>query len=1196
MNNRKYLFLIDTGASVSVIKKDEIPSSMPITQVNTIINGIGGQITSLGQVSLKLISENYDTFSHNFHVFTNLPLQASGILGLDFLSSYKCNIDLANNILVINYNGITSYLPIFDKPDYTNCITIPARCEIIHYVYLANDVNEDCIVCAREIEKDVFLGAAIVKPKNGRIPVKILNLREEEVKLENFVPEVELLNEYQACNFSKLKADVDRAQNLLKLLKLNHLNCEEKQSIEIICSKYSDVFFLPGDKLNTTNVYQQSITLKPNINPVYVKPYRLPQAMKPEIDRQIKQMLKDNIIEEAQSDWNSPVLLVPKKSEGSKKWRLVVDFRKLNEVIVDDKFPLPNITDILDSLAGSVYFSHLDLNQGYYQVSLSPESRKYTAFTTSTGQYQLKRLPMGLKTSCSNFSRVMSIAMSGLTYDKCFLYLDDLIIFGRNLEIHNKNLVSVLERLRKVNLKLNPDKCQFLKKEILYLGHLVSAEGVLPDPAKTRVLQNYPIPKNVDEVKRFVAFCNYYRKFVPSFAEITLPLNKLCRKNQAFIWTEDCQKSFDFLKTSLMTPPILQYPDFSDENEFIIQTDASGMAIGAVLCNKDLRPVAYASRPLNKGELNYPTIQKELTAIVWAVKYYRPYLFGRHFIIMTDHKPLLYLFGMKDPSSRLLKFRLILEEYDFKIMYVKGKDNVVADALSRVCITSDDLKNMNEEIMEVNVLTRAQKKKIEKDSTNEQPVLNKTTDNGTDHPRVVELLRKPCNMVEMILMEGEKIFKLKKDNKIEKESECFAYVPTKMLLCINLNFRAQFSRVEFVTKLEKFCKTIKIEEICVIKNEENEKFIKSLCNELKSLKSWTGPRICILRGVQRISDDNVKKFIMHDFHLLPTSGHAGVRRMTNNIKRQFYWPGLEKDVHDFVTKCAKCQKMKYSKYTKQPMTITTTANAAFQKIYLDLVGPLDRDEEGYSYILTIQCELTKFIEAYPIRNKETVTVARAFVQNFVLRFGIPEIIATDRGTEFISATMIEVCKLLNIEKLTSTSYHHQSIGSLENTHKHLGAFLRIYCTNSYPWSHWIPFWCFSFNNTIHTETKYAPFELVFGRTCNIPSNLCSEIDPLYNPDSYPLDLKYRLQVALKDARENLITTKEKRKLGYDIKCNPINYKKKDLVLVKNESGRKLDSVFEGPYNVVEDMGPNVKIEKNKKIEIVHKDRTKLFKC
>lgn len=191
-----------------------------------------------------------------------------------------------------------------------------------------------------------------------------------------------------------------------------------------------------------------------------------------------------------------------------------------------------------------------------------------------------------------------------------------------------------------------------------------------------------------------------------------------------------------------MNPPTLQYPNFSETNEFIVQTDASGIAIGAVLCNQNLRPVAYASRPLNKAELNYPTIQKGLTAIVWAVKYFRPYLYARKFTIMTDHKPLVYLFGMKDPSNRMLKFRLLLEEYDFKIVYLKGKDNVVADALSRVCITSDELKSMHEGIMTLNVLTRAQKRKLDENSKNVSPILSKATDKRSDQPRVVELLRK----------------------------------------------------------------------------------------------------------------------------------------------------------------------------------------------------------------------------------------------------------------------------------------------------------------------------------------------------------------------------------------------------------------------------------------------------------------------
>ncbi|CAK1597489.1 unnamed protein product [Parnassius mnemosyne] len=456
-------------------------------------------------------------------------------------------------------------------------------------------------------------------------------------------------------------------------------------------------------------------------------------------------MLDDDIIEKSSSEWSSPILLVPKKSESSQKWRLVIDFRKLNENIVDDKFPLPNITDILDSLSGSIYFTHLDLQQGYYQVKLAPESRKYTAFSTSTGHYQLKRLPMGLKTSCSAFSRVMSIAMLGRAFEKCFIYLDDLITFGRSLATHNQNLIDVFERLRKVNLKLNPAKCQFLKKKILYLCHVVTADGIAPDLEKTKVLDKFPVPQNADEVRRFVAFCNYYRKFVPSFATITMPLNNFLKRDVPFIWNSDCENAFNFLKNALISPLILEYPDFGESSEFVLQTDASDLAVGAVLCNKNGKPIAYASRPLNKAEKNYPVIEKELTAIVWAVKYFRPYLFGRTFTVMTDHKPLIYLFGMKDPSSRLIKYRLILEEYDFKIVYVKGKNNVIADALSRVCITSSELKCMNDEVLAV--VTRQQNKKMEQNSTVEQTALNKYPDEWPDQPRVVELLRQPCDSV-----------------------------------------------------------------------------------------------------------------------------------------------------------------------------------------------------------------------------------------------------------------------------------------------------------------------------------------------------------------------------------------------------------------------------------------------------------------
>lgn len=314
-----------------------------------------------------------------------------------------------------------------------------------------------------------------------------------------------------------------------------------------------------------------------------------------------------------------------------------------------------------------------------------------------------------------------------------------------------------------------------------------------------------------------------------------------------------------------------------------------------------------------------------------------------------------------------------------------------------------------------------------------------------------------------------------------------------------------------------------------------------------------------------------------------------------NIKSKYYWPGLENDIRNYVKKCKKCQVMKHSQETKVPMVITTTANMAFEKIFLDLVGPLSRDEEGNTYILTLQCELTKYVEAYPLPNKETVTVAKALVSNFILRYGLPKMIATDRGTEFMSDTMTQVCKLLKIDKINSTAYHHQSIGALENTHKSLRNYLRIQCDeNADTWSHWLQFWCFAFNTTVHSETKYQPYEFVFGKSCILPNNLVDKIDPLYNPDNYVLELRYRLQKANLDARKNLIKSKESRKIVYDENCKRVMYEKDDLILIRKETGTKMDKLYEGPYTVIEDLDPNVKIIKENKEELIHKNRTKPF--
>lgn len=1184
-NINSFSWLIDTGATISAIKyKHVLDFSIPIYKESVTINGIGGKVQAIGYVYLQLSIDGY-TFDHKFYVFDTLPCKAHGILGQDFLGKYKSVIDFSNKTLSLWHNESEQIvLNLINSTNYL--LTVSARSESIHYI--DTSLTQESVIFTKEICEGIFVASALVKPKDGKIPIRILNTTSRDVSLSEINLEVQDATGYNICNFDKNVKNASRVKQLFANLNLSHLNREEKINIESLCAKYSDVFYLEGDKLSTTDIYQHSIQVKPGTQPIYSKPYRLPHSLKKEINKQIDNMLKEGIIEPCRSEWSSPILIVPKKcdSNGNKKWRLVIDYRKLNNCIENDKFPLPNISDILDSLSGCMYFSHLDLHQGYYNVNLDPDSRKYTAF--SSGQYQMTRMPMGLKTSPSSFSRMMTMAMTGLNYEKCLVYQDDLVCFSRDLQGNIKNLQDIFERLRKVNLKLNPQKCDFLRKELLYLGHVVSSDGIIPDPSKINVVKNYPIPTKTEEVKRFVAFVNYYRKFIQNFAAKAYPLNNLCRKDVIFNWDQKCQKAFELLKESIISHPVLQYPDFSEQNQFILQTDASGYAIGAVLCNGDGRPVAYASRSLNRAEKNYPTIEKELLAIVWAVKHFRPYLYGRKFKIQTDHKPLIYLFGMRDPSSRLMKFRLIIEEYDFVLEYLKGKQNAAADALSRIELTSDELKEMNQTV--VNVMTRGQKAREARDASI-------SNNDWLDHPKVVEIHSKPKHLTELRFINDSELNKYRRLNEIQYENECLCYVPSVNTIFINLAFRSQFTPSDFVRKLNFLCTKVKINEVYFIKNENNNIFIEKLIKEVNKIEKWSGPRICILRDVKRISDKNEQRVIINDFHLLPTSGHAGIRRMINNIKKYYFWTGLEIDVTEFVKRCDKCQKQKHSSHhVKEPMSITSTAKSAFEKIFLDIVGPLDRDYNNYVYILTIQCELSKYIEAYPLFSKQSSEIARAFVNNFVLRYGVPKEIATDRGTEFLSSTVKEVCKLLNINQLQSTAYHHQSIGALENSHKHMGNYLRIQTENhSDAWSTWLPFWCFSYNTSVHSQTKFTPFELVFGKKCVLPSNLTSgKIDALYNFDSYPLELKYRIQTSQKEAYNNLLESKLKRKSRYDRNVNSISYKPNDLILLKNETGNKFQSIYSGPYKVIKEVPPNVEILKDNKNYLVHKNRTKKY--
>lgn len=425
--------LVDTGAGVSVIKAFCLGENKSIKKTSVKLNGVSGKICVLGKVHSTLDFGKNIKIRNNFFVVPNFECQVDGILGMDFIRALGAKLDYEKATISFKYQDKTLEFGLAGLAKYCS---VPARCEKI--MWIDHNGSEDCVVLPQEVCNGVFIGGAVVRPRKGKIPVKVLNINEKEVSLKNVAPVLRKLEEFNIVNFEKVKErDTDRVTQLLNTVDLDHLPCKEKQSLQGLIAKYADIFHLPGDKLETCNVYNQHIQTKVDSSPVYVKPYRVPFSQKAEIQKQIHEMLDNDIIEPASSEWSSPILMVPKKTKAGEpqKWRLVVDYRKLNLQLVDNKFPLPNITDIFDSLAGAIYFTHLDLAQGYYQVGLDPESRRVTGFSTPCGQFQMKKLPMGLKISPSAFTRVMSIAMAGLSFSKCFIYLDDLIVFGRNMRI-----------------------------------------------------------------------------------------------------------------------------------------------------------------------------------------------------------------------------------------------------------------------------------------------------------------------------------------------------------------------------------------------------------------------------------------------------------------------------------------------------------------------------------------------------------------------------------------------------------------------------------------------------------------------------------------------------------------------------------------------------------------------------------------
>ena len=885
----------------------------------------------------------------------------------------------------------------------------------------------------------------------------------------------------------KQEGDPGHVDHVQRLVQAASASEQVLGQLECVLRDWSSVC---TDSLGHTSVVTHSIITNDEV-PVRRRAYRMSLEKQEYVAGEIKDMLDKGIVRPSSSPWAAPVVLVKKKCG---KLRFCVDYRGVNAKTPLDAYPMPHIHEILESMHAATVFSTLDLKSGYWQVGMDPQSIHKTAFATPQGLYEFLVLPFGLKNAAATFQRLMETVLRGLIGKFCFVYIDDIVIYSQSDQQHLQHLREVFSRLQDAGLTLNLGKCNLFQRSLIFLGHEVSGEGIHTEAKKVDSVLSFPTPSSVKDIERFLGIAGWYHRFIHRFSERAAPLNALKKKGTPWVWTSECQAAFEDLKQALTTAPVLMAPNFS--LPFKVQTDASAIGLGAVL-SQDVegveRVIAYASRVLNPAERNYSVSERECLAVVWAVEKWRAFLEGRRFEVVTDHSALAWVFNHPKPSSRLARWTIRLQEFDFTVIYRKGRCNVVPDALSRAPVGMED-----DAILCVSRAVHSHRCTLPVDWADIAAAQQYD-------PEVQELVKEV------------------QDGKVKH------------------------GRIHYALENGFLYRIVPIKQ-------EGQK--------------W---QVFIPKGM--------RTQFLHYFHDSPLGGHLGRLKTLLRLLEVAYWPDVRKDVWEYTKNCVTCQKYK-PQLTKLSGHLQSTAvrEPGFM-LGVDLMGPFPRSRKGNQHLLVVVDYCSKWVELFPIREAKSPKIASLLIEEIFTRWGTPKYLVSDRGAQFTSQLLTQICQQWGVVQKLTTAYHPQT-NLTERINRTLKTMMASFVQDKHnTWDMWLSEFRFAINSAWQESTGFTPAEVALGRKLKGPLErvLCRAPDP----DESTYALLERQKRLVESVRQHVAKAQEKQGRYYNLRREQVTFEPGDLVwirdhpLSKAEVGfmAKLAPKWKGPAKIQKRLGP-----------------------